>query len=136
MGRKEKGNKRQRIEEPIIHMGHTFVTTVINIPTSCEFCNNFIMWPIERGVVCSRCKLACHKKCQPKIITECTEGLAKNNSSGADGSIFGVQLNLLVGDGGGIPSVAERLVTAIEFYGLRMEGLYRKSGMYDMINYN
>jgi len=28
-----------------------------------------------------------------------------------------------------IPVVVEQLVTAIEFYGLRQEGLYRKSGI-------
>lgn len=81
-GRKEKGGKRQRLEESITHLGHSFVTTVINIPTVCEVCSSFIMWyiytylyyiytiflyciifyiifiliyrPIERGVVCQR----------------------------------------------------------------------------------
>lgn len=32
-GRKDKGGKRQRLEENITHLGHSFVTTVINIPT-------------------------------------------------------------------------------------------------------
>ncbi|XP_021968609.1 unconventional myosin-IXa isoform X2 [Folsomia candida] len=129
-GRKEKGGKRQRLEESITHLGHSFVTTVINIPTVCEVCSSFIMWPIERGVVCQRCKLACHKKCHPKIATDCIEGFRNNSSGGAaDGAIFGVSLNSLVPDGEGIPVVVERLVTAIEFYGLRLEGLYRKSGV-------
>lgn len=75
------------------------------------------------------CKLACHKKCHPKIATDCIEGFRNNSSGGAaDGAIFGVSLNSLVPDGEGIPVVVERLVTAIEFYGLRLEGLYRKSG--------
>jgi len=50
--RKDKGSKRQKVEETINHLGHCFVSMVINIPTACEMCSSFIMWPIERGVVC------------------------------------------------------------------------------------
>jgi hypothetical protein len=50
--RKDKGGKRQKLEENINHLNHSFVTMVINIPTVCEVCSSFIMWPIERGVVC------------------------------------------------------------------------------------
>lgn len=50
--RKEKGGKRQKVDEAFSHLGHSFVSMVINIPTACEICSSFIMWPIERGVVC------------------------------------------------------------------------------------
>lgn len=129
--RKEsKRNKRQKVEEVISHLGHSFVSMVINIPTACEICSSFIMWPLERGVVCQKCKLACHKKCHLKILQECSEGHGRSNSTaGNDGGIFGASLHSLTGpETGPIPILVEQLVTAIEFYGLRMEGLYRKSG--------
>lgn len=31
--------------------GHTFQLTIINIPTACEICQQFLLWPIERGLV-------------------------------------------------------------------------------------
>lgn len=34
--------------------GHTFQLTIINIPTVCEICNLFLLWPIERGLVSLR----------------------------------------------------------------------------------
>lgn len=67
-----------------------------------------------------------------KILSECNEGLDRNHGShggtgGATG-VFGAPLSSLVTDGG-IPLVADQLIMAIELYGLRMEGLYRKSGV-------
>lgn len=49
---KEKGGKRQKVEDTVEFLGHSFVPMVINIPTACEICSSFIMWPIERGVLC------------------------------------------------------------------------------------
>jgi len=49
-------------------------------------------------------------------------------STGGESGVFGTPLMSLVSDSIGIPTVVENLVTAIELYGLRMEGLYRKSG--------
>lgn len=128
---KDKGGKRQKVDDAIDHLGHSFVPMVINIPTACEICSSFIMWPIERGVVCQKCKLASHKKCHLKILVECNEhgnmGGGGNNA-GLSG-IFGSPLGSLLADGTAIPLVADQLITAIELYGLRMEGLYRKSGV-------
>lgn len=129
---KDKGGKRQKVDDAIDHLGHSFVPMVINIPTACEICSSFIMWPIERGVVCQKCKLASHKKCHLKILSECNEhgqvGGGGTNSSGLTG-IFGVPLSNLVSEDASIPLVVDQLITAIELYGLRMEGLYRKSGV-------
>lgn len=129
---KDKGGKRPKVDDAIDHLGHSFVPMVINIPTACEICSSFIMWPIERGVVCQKCKLASHKKCHLKIMSECNEhgqgGGGNGNAGGATG-IFGAPLASLVVDGATIPLVVDQLITAIELYGLRMEGLYRKSGV-------
>lgn len=73
--------------------------------------------------------MACHKKCHPKISVDCLESSSRTSSSGGlEGGLFGVQLGQLVTENGGIPTVVDGLVTAIELYGLRTEGLYRKSG--------
>lgn len=49
---KRKKDKKRKQEEPIHHGNHTFQLTIINIPTACEVCTSFFMWPIERGLVC------------------------------------------------------------------------------------
>ena len=49
--KKEKKEKRKQ-EEPIKHGNHMFQLTIINIPTACEVCTSFFMWPIERGLIC------------------------------------------------------------------------------------
>lgn len=49
---KRKKEKKRKMEDPISHAGHHFVLTIINIPTACEICSSFFMWPLERGLVC------------------------------------------------------------------------------------
>lgn len=49
---KRKKEKKRKQEEPIRHGNHMFQLTIINIPTACEVCTSFFMWPIERGLVC------------------------------------------------------------------------------------
>lgn len=49
---KRKKEKKRKTEDPIIYRGHHFILTIINIPTACEICSSFFMWPIERGLVC------------------------------------------------------------------------------------
>ncbi|KAF4532935.1 hypothetical protein B566_EDAN015647 [Ephemera danica] len=51
---KRKKEKKRKTEDPISHFGHLFQLTIINIPTACEICTSFFMWPIERGLVCQR----------------------------------------------------------------------------------
>lgn len=53
---KRKKEKKRKTEDAITYAGHTFLLTIINIPTACEICTSFFMWPIERGLVCqSKC---------------------------------------------------------------------------------
>lgn len=49
---KRKKDKKRKQEEPVLHGNHLFHLTIINIPTACEVCTSFFMWPIERGLVC------------------------------------------------------------------------------------
>ncbi|GJQ74626.1 Myo9 [Trypoxylus dichotomus] len=120
---KRKKDKKRKIDDLIEHAGHTFLLTIINIPTACEICSSFFMWPIERGLVCQNCKVTCHKKCYLKTGT-CTKGM-----NSADKKLFGVPLVLLIKDDCSIPVVIEKLLAAIELRGLYIEGIYRKSGV-------
>lgn len=56
-----------QVDDPILFAGHNFVLSMINIPTECEICKTFFMWPIERSLICQTCKLASHKKCYMKV---------------------------------------------------------------------
>lgn len=38
-------------------LGHVFQSTIINIATVCEICQQFLLWPIERGLVSSKMTL-------------------------------------------------------------------------------
>lgn len=55
---KRKKGKKQKSEDHIIHGGHVLQMSMINIPTACEVCTSFFLWPIERSLVCrSECNL-------------------------------------------------------------------------------
>lgn len=125
--KKRKKEKKRKQEEPIRHGSHMFQLTIINIPTACEVCTSFFMWPIERGLVCQNCKLTCHKKCYMKASAECGKdgSLHETNSR----KVFGVPLYKLDCGDGKVPLVVDRLITTIEMHGLYTEGIYRKSGV-------
>ncbi|XP_063242383.1 unconventional myosin-IXAa-like isoform X2 [Bacillus rossius redtenbacheri] len=121
---KRKKEKKRKAEEAILYAGHTFVLTIINIPTACEICTSFFMWPIERGLVCQNCKLTCHKKCYSR-----SAGCGKDGGPSVGRRVFGVPLHKLAVGDGNVPVVVLRLITTIEMQGLYTEGLYRKSGV-------
>ncbi|XP_045483027.1 unconventional myosin-IXa-like isoform X2 [Harmonia axyridis] len=121
---KRKKEKKRKLET-IKFKGHNFQLTIINIPTACEICNSFFMWPIERGLVCQSCKLTCHKKCYTNIQTVCV----KESTQGGSNRVFGVPLVNLISEENKIPVVIERLLHVIELNGLYTEGIYRKSGV-------
>ncbi|XP_066598985.1 unconventional myosin-IXb-like isoform X2 [Prorops nasuta] len=124
---KRKKEKKRKQEEPIRHGNHTFQLTIINIPTACEVCSSFFMWPIERGLVCQNCKLTCHKKCHTKVAAECgKDGVLHETNSR---KVFGIPLYKLDCGDGKVPIVVDRLITTIEMHGLYTEGIYRKSGV-------
>lgn len=120
---KRKKEKKRKLEMYKFN-GHTFLLTIINIPTACEICSSFFMWPVERGLVCQSCKLTCHKKCYTKA-SPCL----KESGQGELRKVFGVSLVTLVTEENKIPLVIERLLSTIELYGLYTEGIYRKSGV-------
>lgn len=123
---KRKKEKKRKMEDPINFAGHSFVLTIINIPTACEICSSFFMWPIERGLVCQSCKLTCHKKCYMKVTTDCGKDMAHH---GDNRRVFGIPLASLLTEECKIPVVLDRLITTIEMHGLYTEGIYRKSGV-------
>ncbi|XP_043231703.1 unconventional myosin-IXAa-like isoform X4 [Amphibalanus amphitrite] len=126
--RQAKKKKEKREEEPVQMLGHSFLSMVINIPTACEICSSF-MWLMEKGYVCQNCKLTCHKRCQCKVVINCTrEAAAAAQCAPPDRRVFGVPLPLLMTDGR-VPAVLEKLISTLELRGLYTEGLYRKSGV-------
>ncbi|XP_046838439.1 unconventional myosin-IXa-like isoform X4 [Vespa crabro] len=124
---KRKKEKKRKQEEPIRHGNHMFQLTIINIPTACEVCTSFFMWPIERGLVCQNCKLTCHKKCYTKATPECGKEASMLEANSR--RVFGVPLYKLDCGDGKVPLVVDRLITTIEMHGLYTEGIYRKSGV-------
>ncbi|CAG4965641.1 unnamed protein product [Parnassius apollo] len=141
---KRKKDKKRKVDEPIQYKGHTFILCMINIPTECEICKTFFMWPIERSLICQMCKLTSHKKCYMKVTTQCRKDSVTPSAAivGAvdiggreqfgvlkRGKVFGVPLSELPTGDGNIPIVVDRLITTIEMTGLYTEGLYRKSGL-------
>ncbi|XP_014602153.1 PREDICTED: unconventional myosin-IXb-like isoform X2 [Polistes canadensis] len=124
---KRKKEKKRKQEEPIRHGNHMFQLTIINIPTACEVCTSFFMWPIERGLVCQNCKLTCHKKCYTKAAADCGKEASMLEANSR--RVFGVPLYKLDCGDGKVPLVVDRLITTIEMHGLYTEGIYRKSGV-------
>ncbi|XP_055911615.1 unconventional myosin-IXa-like isoform X1 [Eupeodes corollae] len=132
---KRKKEKKRKIEEHTNYHGHAFQLTIINIPTACEICQLFLLWPIERGLVCQNCRLTCHKKCYQKS-SSCNKtssshgGCVSSQYSITDSKLFGVPLtNLCLAEGAKIPIQIEQLITKIEMLALYTEGIYRKSGV-------
>jgi len=155
---KRKKEKKQKSEDHINHGGHVLQMSMINIPTACEVCTSFFLWPIERSLVCRSkyyinnlflkthsflrcnlfidCKLTCHKKCYTRANKECLKDM---NSSGGNmqskgicmikGKVFGRPLGELDLSMGKVPAVVECLITIIEMYGMYTEGIYRKPGV-------
>ncbi|CAG9790872.1 unnamed protein product [Diatraea saccharalis] len=141
---KRKKDKKRKVDDPIQYKGHMFILSMINIPTECEICKTFFMWPIERSLICQTCKLASHKKCYMKITTQCRKDSVTRSAAivgvldagGREqfgivkrGKVFGVPLSELPTGESNIPIVVDRLITTIEMTGLYTEGLYRKSGL-------
>uniref|UniRef100_A0A182K1V4 Phorbol-ester/DAG-type domain-containing protein n=1 Tax=Anopheles christyi TaxID=43041 RepID=A0A182K1V4_9DIPT len=154
---KRKKDKKRKHDDHTTFNGHTFQLTILNIATACEICQQFLLWPIERGLVCQNCKLTCHKKCYQKSAS-CNKisNSDPNSLLGAGGSgsavvaggcgpdgqplygggiptkLFGVPLTALCGnsnDGVKIPAQINKLIMMIEMHGLYSEGIYRKSGV-------
>ncbi|CAL7944909.1 unnamed protein product [Xylocopa violacea] len=124
---KRKKEKKRKQEEPTRHGNHMFQLTIINIPTACEVCTSFFMWPIERGLVCQNCKLTCHKKCFMRTLADCGKDASLHEANSR--KVFGVPLYKLDCGDGKVPIVVDRLITTIEMHGLYTEGIYRKSGV-------
>ncbi|XP_055550610.1 unconventional myosin-IXa-like isoform X3 [Wyeomyia smithii] len=146
---KRKKDKKRKHDEHTTYNGHTFQLTIINIATACEICQQFLLWPIERGLVCQNCRLTCHKRCYLKSVAcskiansgPLVQGMTSVGGTGGSGvvcdssgqptKLFGVPLTALCAgsDGIKIPAQIYSLIMMIEMHGLYSEGIYRKSGV-------
>ncbi|XP_054982407.1 unconventional myosin-IXb isoform X3 [Sorex araneus] len=127
--KQSKAQKKKRKQERAVqqHNGHVFASYQVNIPQSCEQCLSFI-WLMDKALLCSVCKMTCHKKCVPRIQTYCSYTSGSKAEPGAEPGHFGVCVDSLTSDKSSVPVVLEKLLEHVEMHGLYTEGLYRKSG--------
>jgi len=71
--KQSKAQKKKRKQDRAVqqHNGHVFVSYQVSIPQSCEQCLSYI-WLMDKALLCSVCKMTCHKKCVHKIQTYCS----------------------------------------------------------------
>ncbi|XP_063131155.1 unconventional myosin-IXb isoform X15 [Rattus norvegicus] len=124
-----KAQKKKRKQERAVqeHNGHVFASYQVNIPQSCEQCLSYI-WLMDKALLCSVCKMTCHKKCVHKIQSYCSYTGRRKSELGAEPGHFGVCVDSLTSDKASVPIVLEKLLEHVEMHGLYTEGLYRKSG--------
>ncbi|XP_047554574.1 unconventional myosin-IXb isoform X2 [Lutra lutra] len=126
---KSKAQKKKRKQDRAVqqHNGHVFASYQVSIPQSCEQCLSYI-WLMDKALLCSVCKMTCHKKCVHKIQTYCSYTCRSKSEPGAEPGHFGVCVDSLTSDKASVPIVLEKLLEHVEMHGLYTEGLYRKSG--------
>ncbi|XP_041086324.1 unconventional myosin-IXb-like isoform X5 [Polyodon spathula] len=120
-----KRRKKDKCSEK--RMGHVLSSYQVNIIQSCDQCTSYI-FTMEKALICSYCKIICHKKCIGKIQNECTSYCAVKNEMEAGSRNFGVRVCALTSDRNPVPVVLEVLLEHVEMNGLYTEGIYRKSG--------
>ncbi|KAM6218114.1 unconventional myosin-IXb [Rhynchocyon petersi] len=127
--KQSKSQKKKRKQERAVqqHNGHVFASYQVSIPQSCEHCLSYI-WLMDKALLCSVCKMTCHKKCVHKIQTYCSYTCGQKMEPGAEPGHFGVCVDSLTSDKVSVPIVLEKLLEHVEMHGLYTEGLYRKSG--------
>ncbi|XP_030676362.1 unconventional myosin-IXb isoform X5 [Nomascus leucogenys] len=127
--KQSKAQKKKRKQERAVqeHNGHVFASYQVSIPQSCEQCLSYI-WLMDKALLCSVCKMTCHKKCVHKIQTHCYYTYGRKGEPGAEPGHFGVCVDSLTSDKASVPIVLEKLLEHVEMHGLYTEGLYRKSG--------
>ncbi|XP_023563390.1 unconventional myosin-IXb isoform X1 [Octodon degus] len=128
-GKPSKAQKKKRKQERAVHEhnGHVFASYQVSIPQSCEHCLSYI-WLMDKALLCSVCKMTCHKKCMHKIQNCCSYLSGRRSEPGTELGHFGVCVDSLTGDKTSVPLVLEKLLEHVELHGLYTEGLYRKSG--------
>ncbi|XP_046293507.1 unconventional myosin-IXb isoform X4 [Marmota monax] len=127
--KQSKAQKKKRKQERAVqeHNGHVFASYQVSIPQSCEQCLSYI-WLMDKALLCSVCKMTCHKKCVHKIQSYCSYTCGRKSEPGAEPGHFGVCMDSLTSDKASVPIVLEKLLEHVEMHGLYTEGLYRKSG--------
>nr|XP_032821568.1 beta-chimaerin-like [Petromyzon marinus] len=107
---------------------HNFKVHTFRGPHWCEYCANFMWGLIAQGVKCSDCGLNVHKQCCRLVPTDCQPDPRRLPK------VFGCDLTALVkAHRGRLPMVVEMCIGEIEARGLKSEGLYRVSGVSDLV---
>uniref|UniRef100_A0A452U742 Unconventional SNARE in the ER 1 n=1 Tax=Ursus maritimus TaxID=29073 RepID=A0A452U742_URSMA len=108
---KSKAQKKKRKQDRAVqqHNGHVFVSYQVSIPQSCEQCLSYI-WLMDKALLCSVCKMTCHKKCVHKIQTYCSYTCGSKSEPGAEPGHFGVCVDSLTNDKVSVPIVLEKLL--------------------------
>lgn len=75
VGLGRKGAVRQRKEDAVEQYGHKFVQQTFYNVMRCSLCGDFLKY--TAGMQCSDCRLTCHKKCYPSVVTKC---ISKSNA--------------------------------------------------------
>jgi hypothetical protein len=111
---------------------HVFVPHSYIKPTKCEICQE-LCW--RKEVRCKTCGFRCHERCQGQAekVTSCIVNKVQkaNMISEIDShkKLFGTRISTFgINEIDYIPSIVKCCVNEVEKRGLRVEGIYRKSG--------
>ncbi|XP_062906635.1 serine/threonine-protein kinase D1 isoform X2 [Mobula hypostoma] len=99
IGREKRSNSQPYIGRPIkldkiylskVKVPHTFVIHSYTRPTVCQYCKKLLKGLFRQGVQCKDCKFNCHKRCAPKVPSNCLGEVAVNGdllSPGAEADV-------------------------------------------------
>jgi len=107
---------------------HTFQAYTYLRPVKCDHCFEKV-WGTESR--CSACNYHCHTRCAEEVPQNCTSGLEVPEGVMVlpKVAMFGRDLQeQLYLESRGFPVLIEKCSEAVEYRGLEMEGIYRKSG--------
>ncbi|KAI9094932.1 hypothetical protein DFS34DRAFT_230252 [Phlyctochytrium arcticum] len=114
---------------------HSFHVHTYRSPRKCEHCAD-TLWGKE--LRCELCSFHVHQKCSTQYLNRPPPpdgAAAAASTSDAPFPVFGTDLcKLLEYEGGTVPHVVVRCITAVEARGMTAEGIYRKSGPLTQVN--
>eukprot|EP00045_Choanoeca_perplexa_P014984 m.180613 g.180613 ORF g.180613 m.180613 type:complete len:1065 (+) comp16859_c0_seq1:178-3372(+) len=108
---------------------HAF--TRLTIPSKCRHCKKSCYF---HAVYCSKCHIACHRRCTEELEVTCSLAQRARAVSMVkklrQQSVFGASLADSLTDGeDAVPVLVRRLCEAVERRGIESEGIYRLSGV-------
>jgi len=135
---KEENNKRRNsiIESSTLDIPkaipHVFVPHSYIKPTKCEICQD-ICW--RKEVRCKTCGYRCHERCQAEAekVTSCIVNKVQKANMISEmepqKKLFGTTISTYgINEIDYIPSIVKCCISEVEKRGLKIEGIYRKTG--------